>query len=199
MAKATTGTAGATATTTTGATRWATDHRLRQVQDARRRNNIIFSDLNAIITGPGRGRFPNETYRPNATDPIATSRSVNLRLSTTTEIQTVQAFPQFREGPLVHTLHSVQDKFAINYAHCRCSVPILANRLGVGPMFDCTECKFEEFFFLVGDWRSGADSGHNQPTLDKFGRLILGPKAAKVFYPDDPSSVHHSYVGDRED
>jgi hypothetical protein len=33
-------------------------------------------------------------------------------------------------------------------------------------------------------------------TTDASGNLILGRKATKVLYPDDPSNVHHSYIGD---
>jgi manganese oxidase len=33
-------------------------------------------------------------------------------------------------------------------------------------------------------------------TTDAFGKLITGRKATKVLYPDDPSNVHHSYIGD---
>ena len=149
MAKATTGTAGATATTTIGVNvkpggQPIIDYDRFKMLDAD--NNIIYSDLNAIITGPGKGRFPKETYRPNATEPDRNQPFREFTVIYHDEIQTVQAFPEFREGPLVHTLHSVQDKFAINYGTAGVGAEILANRLGVGPMFDCTECKFEEFF-----------------------------------------------------
>jgi len=74
---------------------------------------------------------------------------------------------------------------------------ILANRLGVGPMFNCTECKFEEFFlssWAIGDPAQIVDVPAN--TTDKLGNLIKGRKATKALYPDDPSNVHHSYIGD---
>jgi hypothetical protein len=58
-------------------------------------NNIVHSDLNAIITGPNRGNFPAGTYRPNPVEPIAISRSANSRSSITTRSRAVQAFPQF--------------------------------------------------------------------------------------------------------
>ena len=32
-------------------------------------NNIVHSDLNAVITGPNKGRFPAGTYKPNAVEP----------------------------------------------------------------------------------------------------------------------------------
>ena len=200
MAKATIRTAGDTGTTTIGANvkpggQPIIDYERFKMLDAD--NNIIHSDLNAIITGPGRGRFPTETYRPNATEPDRNQPFREFTVVYHDEIQTVQAFPEFRQGPLVHTLHSVQDKFAINYGTAGVGAEILANRLGVGPMWDCTECKFEEFFlssWAIGDPAQIVDKPAN--TVDENGKLILGPKATKVFYPDDPSNVHHSYVGD---
>jgi hypothetical protein len=32
-------------------------------------NNIVHSDLNAVITAPNKGRFPAGTYKPNAVEP----------------------------------------------------------------------------------------------------------------------------------
>src|SRR5689334_2718371 len=32
-------------------------------------NNLVHTDLNAIVTGPGRGNFPATTYRPNPVEP----------------------------------------------------------------------------------------------------------------------------------
>ncbi|HKV36256.1 MAG TPA: hypothetical protein VJP89_18100, partial [Pyrinomonadaceae bacterium] len=113
------------------------------------------------------------------------------------EVRSEQAFPQFEDPVLSHTLHSVQDKFAINYGMAGVGAEILANRLGVGPMFNCTECKFEEFFlssWAIGDPAQIVDVPAN--TTDGSGNLIKGPKATKVLYPDDPSNVHHSYIGD---
>jgi hypothetical protein len=33
-------------------------------------------------------------------------------------------------------------------------------------------------------------------TRDALGNVIKGPKATKALYPDDPSNVYHSYIGD---
>ena len=102
-----------------------------------------------VLAGDG---FRTKPTGPTPPNPIATSRSVNLRLSTTTEIQTVQAFPQFREGPLVHTLHSVQDKFAINYGAM--SVPGFYWPTGSAwGRCDCTGASSRSFSFphAIGD------------------------------------------------
>jgi hypothetical protein len=160
-------------------------------------NNIVSTDLNAIITGPNKGRFPTGTYRPNAVEPDRDRPFREFTVIYHDEIEDVQAFPQFRDPILKHTLHSVEDKFAINYGVAGVGAEILANRLGVGPMFNCTECKFEEFFlssWAIGDPAQIVDVPAN--TTDNLGNLILGRKATKVLYPDDPSNVHHSYIGD---
>jgi hypothetical protein len=159
--------------------------------------NIVRSDLNAVITGPNRGNFAPGTYPKNETEPDREKPFREFTVIYHDEIQTVQAFPQFSKGQLVHVLKSVQDKFAINYGTGGIGAEILANRLGVGPMYNCTECKYEEFFlsaWTVGDPAQIVDKPAN--TTDANGFLILGPKATKVLYPDDPSNVHHSYIGD---
>ncbi len=158
---------------------------------------IVATDLNAIITGPNKGRFPAGTYRPNATEPDREQPFREFTVVYHDEVQNIQAFPQFNDPVLSHTLHSVRDKFAINYGTGGVGAEILANRLGVGPMFDCTECKFEEFFlssWTVGDPAQVVDVPAN--TTTSGGVLITGRKATKVLYPDDPSNVHHSYIGD---
>ncbi|MEK6282501.1 MAG: hypothetical protein AABN95_19240 [Acidobacteriota bacterium] len=160
-------------------------------------SSIVHTDLNAIITGPGRGRFPAGTYPPNKTEPDREQPFREFTVVYHDEIQDIQAFPQFRDKVLSHTLQSVSDKFAINYGTAGAGAEILANRLGVGPMHACAECKYEEFFlssWAVGDPAQVVDVPANTTTAD--GTLILGPKANKVLYPDDPSNVHHSYIGD---
>ncbi|HEV3365721.1 MAG TPA: hypothetical protein VG795_16575, partial [Acidimicrobiia bacterium] len=167
-------------------------------------NQIVHTDLNAIITGPNRGRFPAGTYRPNKTEP---DREQPFREFTTVyhdEIKAVQAFPHFdEEDPrnpnpaLAHTLHSVRDGFAINYGTGGIGSEILANRLGVGPMANCTECKYEDFFlssWAVADPAMIVDRFANEKNAQ--GQLIPGPKATKAFFPDAPSNVHHSYLND---
>ena len=180
-------------------------------------NNIIHSDLNAIITGAGRGNFAPGTYNPIATAgdrPGATTsttvRNRPFREFTVIyhdELKAVQAFPQFDEkladgetdNPLAHTLHSVRDAFGINYGTGGIGSEIIANRLGVGPMKDCNDCLYEEFFlsaWTVGDPAQLVDRPANTQ-VDKEGRKIAGALGAtKVLFPDDPSNVYHSYLND---
>lgn len=168
--------------------------------------NIVHSDLNAIITGPGRGNFPAGTYRPNPVEPDRNQPFREFTVVYHDEIKAVQAFPQFEESdeeageepnPLAFTLHSVRDAFAINYGTGGIGAEIIANRFGVGPMAKCTECLFEDFFlsaWAVGDPAMIVDKPAN--TTDANGKLIPGFKATKAFFPDDPSNVHHAYLND---
>ena len=160
-------------------------------------DTIVHTDLNAIITGPNKGRFPAGTFKPNQTEPDRERPFREFTVIYHDEIKAIQAFPQFEDPVLKHTLHSVRDGFAINYGVAGAGAEILANRLGVGPMANCTECKFEEFFlssWTIGDPAQIVDVPAN--TTDINGKLIVGPKATRVLYPDDPSNVHHSYIGD---
>ncbi len=160
-------------------------------------NNIVHTDLNALITGPNKGRFPAGTYRPNPVEPDRDQPFREFTVVYHDEIKAIQAFPQFEDPVLSHTLYSVKDGFAINYGTGGIGAEILANRLGVGPMANCTECKFEDFFlsaWAVGDPAQIVDVPAN--TTDGNGNLIQGAKATKVLFPDDPSNVHHSYIND---
>ncbi len=147
---------------------------------------IVHSDLNAVITGPGRWRF--SSYRDSPANPDRNQPFREFTVIFHDEIIAVQAFPEFRDPVLGFTLHGVRDGFAINYGTAGVGAEILANRKGVGPMANCTECKYEEFFlssWAVGDPAMVVDNPANS------GRL-----ATQAFYPDDPSNVHHSYISD---
>ena len=74
-----------------------------------------------------------------------------------------QAFPILANAPanatqaekdLAAMTQAGQDAFAINYGTGGIGAEIYANRVGVGPMGNCADCKFEEFFlsaWSVGD------------------------------------------------
>jgi manganese oxidase len=166
---------------------------------------IVHSDLTAIITGPNAGRFPAGTYPAVKVEP---DRDQPFREFVTIyhdEIGAVQAFPEFEQPQLKQTLHSARDAFAINYGTGGIGAEILANRFGVGPMKNCTECKYEEFFlsaWTVGDPAMVVDVPANAPCTKeqlKDGTPCLQKnalKASRAFYPDDPSNVYHSYLRD---
>ncbi|HSR69730.1 MAG TPA: copper oxidase [Acidobacteriota bacterium] len=165
---------------------------------------IIHSDLTAIITGPNRGNFPAGTYPPN---PVYPQRHLPFREFTIIfhdELGAVQAFPEIFDKDinpvLAHTTHSTRDAFAINYGTGGIGSEIYANRIGVGPMRDCVECKYEEFFlssWTVGDPAQVVDIPANA-TCPSFvpGTPGCQPRATKVLYPDDPSNVYHSYLNE---
>ncbi len=178
-------------------------------------NEIVHSDLTAIIVGsspnggPGAGRFPEGTYPPVRVLPDRNQPYREFTIMYHDEIGAVQAFPLFEDPVFQHTLHSARDGFAINYGTGGIGAEILANRIGVGPMWNCTTCKYEEFFlsaWTVGDPAEIVDVPANAPcTVDDLRGTATtavlctptpGPKATKVLYPDDPSNVYHSYLRD---
>ncbi len=162
-------------------------------------SRIVHSDLNAVITGPNRGLFPAGTY-----DSVVVNRNRHRPYREFTvifhdETGLVQAFNNVFEDPkFEHTLHSGRDAFAINYGTGGIGAEVLANRFAVGPMKDCTECKYEEFFlssWVVGDPAMVVDVPAD---ADANGDGVADPgaKATKALYPDDPSNVFHSYMND---
>jgi hypothetical protein len=168
-------------------------------------NNIVHTDLNALITGPSKGRFPAGTYPKVGIEPDREQPFREFTVVYHDEVNAVQAFPKFYDDPVLgYTLHSVEDKFAINYGIGGIGSEILANRIGVGPMAKCTECKFEEFFlsaWTVGDPAEIVDKPANFGLTnlapgDIPPATALGVKATKILFPDDPSNVHHSYIND---
>lgn len=176
---------------------------------------LVHTDITAIITGPGAGNFAPGTYPTVKVEPNREKPFREFTIVYHDEVGAVQAFPQFdnKQLGLVHTLHGVRDAFAINYGTAAAGAEVLANRLKVGPMYDCPECFFEEFFltsWVIGDPAQVVDTPANAPCQlvtvlqDGFKTTVIDPlctptqgrKATKALYPDDPSNVYHSYIGD---
>lgn len=191
-----------------------------------RGKRIIHGDINAIIVGPGKDN-PNDGHFPKSTYPLEKEGKQNPalpnRLEPFREFVSIfhdenaatQAFPYFFEHPeLRHTLHGVRDGFMINYGSGGVGAEIIANRLHAGPMQDCIDCAYEEFFlssFAVGDAAMLVDKPANlviahcqpeflaNPASEEFKKNCIQPadlQASNVFYPHDPANVHHSYIGD---
>ncbi|MBI2831272.1 MAG: copper oxidase [Chloroflexi bacterium] len=161
-------------------------------------NELVHSDLTAIITGPGRGPFPAGQNPPNPAYPNRNQPFREFTLVFHDENEILQAFPIFEDPAFIETLHSVRDAFAINYGSAGAGAEIVANRLGVGPMWHGVDFKYEESFlssWVVGDPAMIVDIPAN--TTNGSGQLVTGPKATKALYPDDPSNVYHSYMNDR--
>jgi len=174
-------------------------------------NELVHSDLNAIIVGPNDGgKFDKTTYpleSKGLRNPALPNRLEPFREFTVIfhdEGAGAQVFPAWYADPVFgYVLEGVKDAFMINYGSGGVGSEIIANRLGVGPMHDCLACAYEEFFltsYAVGDPSMVVDIPAN------FGLEALapgekpartGPIATEAFYPDDPSNVHHSYMNDR--
>ncbi|MCR0983634.1 cupredoxin domain-containing protein [Roseomonas populi] len=182
-------------------------------------NQLVHGDLGAIITGPGRGRFPEGTFlnnpvlEPNRTVPQAASAGGTAEtrdrrdpyrefvIQFHDEMKSIQAFAEFEDEELGHTLHSVGDAFGVNYGVTGVGAQILSNRFGVGPTAQCAECKYEEFFLT--SWAGGdpallVDNPANAQ-LDSTGRRRdpNARRSERALYPDDPSNVFSSYLNDR--
>jgi len=207
-------------------------------------NRIVHGDINALIIGPNDdGSFDCTAYPlesknqsacaehtkskqyPDKSSNLIRNPTLPTRLEPFREFVSIfhdenaatQAFPYFFEHPeLKHTLHGVRDAFMINYGSGGIGAEIIANRLQAGPMQDCLDCAYEEFFlssFAVGDAAMLVDKPTNlvisqcQPeyTLDpvkyadEFEKFCIQPedqRATEAYYPHDPANVHHSYIGD---
>lgn len=99
------------------------------------------------------------------------------------ELKTVHPFAELNEDEV---FAGVRDAFGINYGASGMGSIVLAHRQRIGPAADCVECKFEEFFLT--SWANG------DPAL-MVGTDASG-RADSVPWPDDPSNVYHSYLGD---
>src|SRR5207253_9466623 len=127
-------------------------------------NNLVHSDLTAIITGPGAGPFPfsdtSPTFNQNPASPNRRQPYREIAIHYHEVFGSVQAFEAFYEPGLAGVLGANgsaagSDQFAINYGAAGISAEVVANQLGVGPMGrkDSVDLKFEEFF--LSSWSNG--------------------------------------------
>ena len=158
---------------------------------------LVHSDLTAIITGPYAGKLPCSPYAEPEPTPNGHQPFREFGIHYHDDFLTTLAFPQQNSGALQGPLTAGRDFFAINYGIGGIGTEVLANRIGVGPMYQCATCMFEEFFlssWTVGDPAMVVDIPANNGSTTTS--TPTGPKATKALYPDDPSNVYHSYVGD---
>src|SRR4029077_5913666 len=90
----------------------------------------------------------------------------------------VQAFADFYPPPSGSTAPDMstvlapgKDNFGINYGTGAIGAEVLANRIHVGPMWNCPDCKFEEFFlasWAVGDPAMVVDVPANIPSVTQY-------------------------------
>jgi hypothetical protein len=243
--------------------------------DDGRSGYLVHSDINAIISGPdadGSWRSvcngSEGSPAPDCPYPLESVGKNNPQLPNRIEAfrefssifhdeQTnTQVFPKWYGDPVLgYTLDGVGDAFMINYGSGGIGSEIIANRLHAGPMHDCTDCAYEEFFLAsqtVGDpallvkhpantgieqcdpknilsqdcWRQFNDPVYgavgpgpdgifeddpSTPDIDESadntmvdsdndGVPEVGANPPipgnEALYQEDPSNVHHAYVGD---
>ena len=151
---------------------------------------IIYTDLNALITdftAQNDNCFANGgTVR---TDPPSGACGQPFREFTVLfhdELESgAPAFPELVTD--VSVFGSIKDGFGVNYGSAGVGAEVLANRKKVGPGANCQECEYEEFF--LESWVNG------DPAMLVTVSTTTG-KATAALFPDDPSNVHHSYIGD---
>jgi hypothetical protein len=139
-------------------------------------NRIRHGDLEAIITG-----YESTEMKTNTSRDQGHFREITAIYHD--EVKAVQAFDELEWNP---TFHSVRDGFGVNYGVAGLGAELLANRAQIGPTKDCVTCEYEEFF--LESWANG------DPALNV--EKDASGRAVQALYPDDPSNVHHSYLGD---
>jgi manganese oxidase len=153
---------------------------------------IVYSDLNAVVDLPRNKAWTEKEWKNHygcsATE-AGSSCGESFREFTSIfhdEVTAVQAFRELEDE--TNSLNRVKDGMAINYGAAGMGSAVLASRKGIGPAAHCAECKLEEFF--LSSWANGdpAMLVERDPTNTL--------KAVNALYPDDPSNVHHSYIGD---
>lgn len=208
---------------------------------------LVYTDLTALITGPGGGDFPlwedNPAFYNVPASPDRRQPYREFSIHYHEAPYAVQSFPIFYDNlsdtikNITQTVQGGVDQFAINYGTGGIGAEIYANRIKVGPMQDCVDCAYEEFFlsaWAVGDPAQVVDIPANaveaaqkkktqnltpkqleeltNKTLNDLmleeAALLSGDflsanvdqpskvRATKVYYPDDPSNVYHSYMND---
>ncbi len=135
-------------------------------------NRILHSDLNAVIAQDLKS--PKEQYCGD--EGPGQTCGLSFREFTVIfhdEINAVQSFAELADE--TNPMASVKDGMGINYGVSSMGAPVMSNLKKIGPAAKCAECKFEEFF--LSSWANG-----DPALLPQF--------------EDDPSNVHHAYLGD---
>ncbi len=153
-------------------------------------NEIVASDLTAVINGFGTSENNTPISLSNVEhqfreftilfhDEMHTEYPEKIK-------DLLYSHEPGHEDEILPEYHGVRDAFGINYGAAGLGVEVLANRAQIGPTKDCVECKYEEFF--LESW-AGGDPALNVER-DASGAVVA------ALYPDDPSNVYHSYLGD---
>ncbi|MEO8324486.1 MAG: hypothetical protein ABI618_01460, partial [Nitrospirota bacterium] len=155
---------------------------------------IIYSDLNAVIDLPeGEKHCPQQGEGNSCGEPYREFTTIFHD-----ELEAVQGFLELEDEN--SPMHSLRDGMGINYGAGGLGAALLASHNKVGPAKDCVECKLEEFF--LSSWANGDPAMVLGAKKDVAGQVQISTKDGKIVplleakYPDDPSNVHHSYLGD---
>jgi manganese oxidase len=147
-------------------------------------NNIVHSDLNAIIVPPTK---PADLCKTNAFGSNCAKPYREFTVIFHDEVHAKQAFAELEDEN--DPLSLIKDGMGINYGVSSMGSLVLSTpRFGkdIWPVKKCPECRAEEFF--LSSWANGDPA----LILDHDDKGI----ATRARYPDDPSNVHHSYLGD---
>ncbi len=166
-------------------------------------NELVHSDLTAIVTGPGHGRYPNLKIDQEPPDLravyVSPDRLQPYREFTIIYHESFEVFQAFQQQfNEVVSIQTAADNFGINYGMGGLASEVLANRLNLGPGGECTDCKYEEFFlssWVLGDPAMNVDVPASA-CASGYGFQDGPCRATKALFPDDPSNVYHSYMSD---
>ena len=157
------------------------------------KNNIVYSDLTAIIRGPFTPTPPANYAEPQRQQSY---REFTIHYHEVADA--VQAFPDYfpygsDDGAFANTINPGNDNFAINYGTGGIGSEILANRFGVGPEGGCPDCRFEEFFlsaWAVGDPAQVVDVPANSPcTPQELEQPFVASVVKGTTLPNPPCTV----------
>jgi hypothetical protein len=163
---------------------------------------IVHTDIHAIITGPSSSGYllPDQAAKSTAVNPRQDKPFREFASIWNDEQVAVQPFNQFyKDKVLGPTFGIVRDSFIINYGSGGIGSEIIANRLGIGPMHECVDCKAEEFFltsWAVGDPAMIVDIPAVFAPFITGEPIGAGPQASLTLFPEDPANTHHSYLND---
>jgi manganese oxidase len=155
--------------------------------------NTVHTDLNAIIVPPTVNASGKACKLPEGGDvPRADGTSCGKPFREFTvifhdEVHAEQAFAELSDEN--NPLHLIKDGMGINYGVSSMGSLLMATpkfKKNLGPTKNCPECRAEEFF--LSSWANG------DPAL--LLKYNTAGEASGALYPDDPSNVHHSYLGD---
>ena len=138
-------------------------------------NEIVHSDLNAVVALNDKAPNHNDTTNPNRSCKdyvFGNSCGQAYREFTVImhdEVKAVQAFAELDDES--NPLHYIKDGMGINYGVGGMGAMVVARNRKTGPTKDCPECRAEEFF--LSSWANGDPAlvlkwdydGKPQPTI----------------------------------